>query len=124
MEDDLLPVSVKWKGSIPESDHQVALLQGSLLQTQKIAFSSDKAHALNLTPLSSATAGGFSLDSVSFDHTTGFIRSSQNELILWIHPAYHDQLWLPRYVQVMGFDPIILDLSQLPHGTSWTQCWE
>ncbi|KIJ52103.1 hypothetical protein M422DRAFT_156926, partial [Sphaerobolus stellatus SS14] len=124
IKDDSLPVSVKWKESIPESDHHVALLQGPLLLTPKIAFSSNKAHALNLTPLSSATAGRLSLDSVSFDHTTGFIRGSQNELILWIHPAYHDQLWLPRYVQVMGFDPVMLDLSQLPHGTSWTQCWE
>ncbi|KIJ52189.1 hypothetical protein M422DRAFT_243794 [Sphaerobolus stellatus SS14] len=118
------PISDPLEGLPNGHTYDVKFVTFSSDEVPKTAFSSNMVHALNLTPFFPTTAGISSLDSVFFDHTTGFITGPQRELILWIPPVYRHQLWLPRYVQVMGLDPVMLDLSQLPHGTSWTQCWE
>ncbi|KIJ52229.1 hypothetical protein M422DRAFT_776348 [Sphaerobolus stellatus SS14] len=91
------------------------------LGTPNISFSPHTDHALNLSPLIQDKI--VSLDSITFNSITGWILGPHKEHIFWIPPSYRDRIWVPRYLQLIGMQPATLDLSQLPHGSSWTQCW-
>ncbi|KIJ49067.1 hypothetical protein M422DRAFT_161600, partial [Sphaerobolus stellatus SS14] len=58
------------------------------------------------------------------DQDTGYITGPNKELIFWIPFSYHERLWLPHYLAIMGMDTVTLDLSQFAHGPSWTECWK
>ncbi|KIJ27479.1 hypothetical protein M422DRAFT_271331 [Sphaerobolus stellatus SS14] len=92
-------------------------------EAARICFSPDAAHALDVTTLLSA-GEGLRFDSVTLSRNIGWIVGPQNEYIFWVPPSYRGSLWMPRYVKVAGIQSVVLDLSRLPHGYSWTKCWK
>ncbi|KIJ49015.1 hypothetical protein M422DRAFT_161841, partial [Sphaerobolus stellatus SS14] len=118
-----------WVRSVAFSPDKQSIVSGShnnpsqSLKTSGfvISFSPNKQHAIKLLSLSESIT---SLNSISFNRTTGWILGPNNELILWIPFSYRDRLWSPHYLAVVGLDVVDLDLSQFVHGPSWTDCWK
>ncbi|KIJ40590.1 hypothetical protein M422DRAFT_173485 [Sphaerobolus stellatus SS14] len=92
--------------------------------TEYIAFSPNSSHQINIPDITHNSQPKMDYNNVHFDTKTGWIYGPQNELLFWIPSSYRDDLWLPRNAAVIVRKVVTLDLSQLPHGTSWTECWD
>ncbi|KIJ40581.1 hypothetical protein M422DRAFT_173569, partial [Sphaerobolus stellatus SS14] len=91
--------------------------------TEYIAFSSNPKHQINIPSIIHNSQCKLDYSNVYFDNQTGWIYGPQKELLFWIPSPYRD-LWLPRNTAVIGKKVVTLDLSQLPPGTAWTECWD
>ncbi|KIJ44834.1 hypothetical protein M422DRAFT_167727, partial [Sphaerobolus stellatus SS14] len=90
---------------------------------EHIAFSPNPKHCINIPNITHNSQQKMDYNNVYFNKWTGWICGPQKELLFWIPPSYRKGLHLPRYKASMGLKAVTLDLSQLPHGTSWTDCW-
>ncbi|KIJ44866.1 hypothetical protein M422DRAFT_251854 [Sphaerobolus stellatus SS14] len=90
---------------------------------EHIAFSPTPKHSINIPNITHNSQCKMDYN-VYFNKWTGWICGPQKELLFWIPPPYRKGLYLLRYKASMGLKVVTLDLSQLPHGTSWTDCWD
>ncbi|KIJ35557.1 hypothetical protein M422DRAFT_180537, partial [Sphaerobolus stellatus SS14] len=81
------------------------------------------AHQINIPGMAHNSQSKMDYSKVYFDKQTGWIYGPQKELLFWI-PSSYRVLWVPRNTAVFGRKVVTLDLSQLPNGTSWTECWD
>jgi WD40 repeat protein len=98
-----------------------------------VAFSPDGHHIVsgsddrtirvsNVTIGKAGTANdvGFTDHSVIYDD--GWIRGSEDELLMWIPSVHRLCLHRPSTIWVSGNDGTILNLSNFVHGHSWATC--
>ncbi|GJJ08933.1 hypothetical protein Clacol_003153 [Clathrus columnatus] len=75
----------------------------------RVCFSFDDQHSLQLPPGSSARL-----------REDGWVVTQDDRLLFWVPKDYHTTLHVPGLVYILGKKSIELDLSSFLHGESWT----
>ncbi|GJJ08972.1 hypothetical protein Clacol_003193 [Clathrus columnatus] len=80
-------------------------------EDDRICFSSDSRHGLQLPPGSSARL-----------QEDGWVVAQNDQLLFWVPKDYHSILHVPGLVYILGEKSMKLDLSSFSYGESWTAC--
>ncbi|KIJ42050.1 hypothetical protein M422DRAFT_171544, partial [Sphaerobolus stellatus SS14] len=104
-------------------DAKALQIAKSLMRAVMVSFSPHRHHSLylkSLLPYFAKLQTGL----ITYDRDSGWIIGPEKMLILWIPSAYRDRIWPLGCVQMLGINPVILDLSQLACGPLWVDCWK
>ncbi|KAF7350241.1 WD-REPEATS-REGION domain-containing protein [Mycena venus] len=98
-------------------------LRGHTDIVTSVAFSPDGKYIVSGSNDCTIRVWELPYDSPSWTIQEGWVLSSTDELLFWLHHEYRAGFWMPLNKLIIGRQQTLLSYDNFAHGTEWAKCY-